>query len=161
MMRRPPRSTLFPYTTLFRSPLRQREGTSYKKAISLDPKSPTPLSERESARLMVAGPNSHVTVGASNTLLIGPGEITIFGLSKSWPRLLWHSLHPGNLDRPVAPSGETVRPSRNDERPYGPYPSGTGTGVYSDLSERIPSVERQPIRALRVCNRPIRAFRQR
>src|SRR3712207_7508480 len=25
MIRRPPRSTLFPYTTLFRSPLRQRE----------------------------------------------------------------------------------------------------------------------------------------
>src|SRR2546429_803624 len=27
MIRRPPRSTLFPYTTLFRSPLRERHGT--------------------------------------------------------------------------------------------------------------------------------------
>ena len=116
---------------------------SYNEAISQDPKSPTALSERGPTRLMVAGPNSHteiLAVGASNT--VGPGEITILGLSKSWPRLPWHSLPPGNLDRPVVPSVETARPSRNDERPYRPYPSDTGTGDYSDLLERIPVVER-------------------
>ena len=123
------------------------------------PKIADALSERGSAWLMVVGTNSHVTVGASNTLLIGPGEVTILGLSKSWPRLPWHSPHPGNLDRPVAPSGETVRPSRNDERLYGPYPRNTGTGGYSDLLERISLVERQPIRARLICNTPIRAFR--
>src|ERR1039458_4394002 len=103
------------------------------------------------------GDNPNHRAGASNT--VGPGKIMILGLSKSWPRLPWHSLHPGNLDRPVAPSAETVRPSRNDERPYGPYPSDTGTRGYSDLFERIASVERRPIRALRICNRPIRACR--
>src|SRR5256885_12415481 len=32
MIRRPPRSTLFPYTTLFRSPLRRREGEAHVTA---------------------------------------------------------------------------------------------------------------------------------
>ena len=41
------------------------------------PKIADALSERGSARLMVVGPNSHVMVGTSNTLLIGPGESTI------------------------------------------------------------------------------------
>src|SRR2546428_13492382 len=34
MIRRPPRSTLFPYTTLFRSPL-DRAGTSWNEALYL------------------------------------------------------------------------------------------------------------------------------
>src|SRR2546426_2928015 len=33
MIRRPPRSTLFPYTTLFRSELRQRSGISWAEAL--------------------------------------------------------------------------------------------------------------------------------
>src|SRR2546426_7586229 len=35
MIRRPPRSTLFPYTTLFRSPPRGREGSGRRDATSL------------------------------------------------------------------------------------------------------------------------------
>src|ERR1039458_2951270 len=109
---------------------------------------------------MVAGPNSHagiLTVGASNT--VGPGEIAFMGLSKSWPRLPWHSRHPGNLDRPVVPSADTGRPNRNDEWPHRPYRSDTGLWGYSALSERFPLVERQPIRAILICSRPIRVCR--
>src|SRR2546427_6715575 len=35
MIRRPPRSTLFPYTTLFRSTIRARLTTSYSTALAL------------------------------------------------------------------------------------------------------------------------------
>src|SRR5687767_15330225 len=42
MIRRPPRSTLFPYTTLFRSPRRPRRRLQLARAADhLDPSSPT------------------------------------------------------------------------------------------------------------------------
>src|SRR3989454_7595783 len=52
MIRRPPRSTLFPYTTLFRSPTRPatREGDVVKKIRLLTP-GPTPVPERLSLRM--------------------------------------------------------------------------------------------------------------
>src|SRR3712207_6182797 len=41
MIRRPPRSTLFPYTTLFRSPTRSSTSSSASLAVPLAPTSPT------------------------------------------------------------------------------------------------------------------------
>src|SRR6266446_10963207 len=40
MIRRPPRSTLFPYTTLFRSPLRRIRPLAVMKILSQQPKFP-------------------------------------------------------------------------------------------------------------------------
>src|SRR2546426_8397894 len=37
MIRRPPRSTLFPYTTLFRSPMSAAEGLLAFRAVPMDP----------------------------------------------------------------------------------------------------------------------------
>src|SRR5258708_20485306 len=37
MIRRPPRSTLFPYTTLFRSPLRLERGDQFAEARAVGP----------------------------------------------------------------------------------------------------------------------------
>src|SRR3712207_7537051 len=42
MIRRPPRSTLFPYTTLFRSPVPAREGGRYVFATPMHTKGPPP-----------------------------------------------------------------------------------------------------------------------
>src|SRR2546426_9600329 len=36
MIRRPPRSTLFPYTTLFRSPLAHQPGAFWESSIAVD-----------------------------------------------------------------------------------------------------------------------------
>src|SRR3989337_3512155 len=47
MIRRPPRSTLFPYTTLFRSPTRPSEPARVKR-VRLDPVTPQ---DRKSTRL--------------------------------------------------------------------------------------------------------------
>src|SRR3989454_12257841 len=41
MIRRPPRSTLFPYTTLFRSP-RRRAGAGPRRLLDLHPDDPAP-----------------------------------------------------------------------------------------------------------------------
>src|SRR5258708_11105351 len=59
MIRRPPRSTLFPYTTLFRSPLRLRAAHAERPQRSalhpdrppLDPQRPLPKRDRKSTRL--------------------------------------------------------------------------------------------------------------
>src|SRR2546430_3456067 len=40
MIRRPPRSTLFPYTTLFRSGRKQQSAQDARKAATLDPSDP-------------------------------------------------------------------------------------------------------------------------
>src|ERR1039458_8849467 len=47
MIRRPPRSTLFPYTTLFRSTGRTRPGTSFPPPLTSQP----PSRDRKSTRL--------------------------------------------------------------------------------------------------------------
>src|SRR5438046_6885316 len=46
MIRRPPRSTLFPYTTLFRSPARERGNEAMQIAVQTDP-----LDHRRAIRL--------------------------------------------------------------------------------------------------------------
>src|SRR5688572_32216042 len=57
MIRRPPRSTLFPYTTLFRSPLqscrdRHSQGREPHPAVPRDePERPRLLADRKSTRL--------------------------------------------------------------------------------------------------------------
>src|SRR2546426_1524629 len=52
MIRRPPRSTLFPYTTLFRSPeLSARIAPLYLTANPLTHPSPPPRGDRKSTRL--------------------------------------------------------------------------------------------------------------
>src|SRR5438034_8110288 len=53
MIRRPPRSTLFPYTTLFRSLAAQRSGEEAGELIGRDPR-PQRLDDR-SADALVAG----------------------------------------------------------------------------------------------------------
>src|SRR5699024_12641337 len=62
MLRRPPRSTLFPYTTLFRSDWRAQGVSEYDDIIDLPrPKSahePMPMSDRKSTRLN----SSHVSI---------------------------------------------------------------------------------------------------
>src|SRR5438874_4350294 len=55
MIRRPPRSTLFPYTTLFRSP--RSPGNSHWRPIRIPSRSPT-LQDRKSTRLN----SSHVEI---------------------------------------------------------------------------------------------------
>src|SRR3712207_8342037 len=60
MIRRPPRSTLFPYTTLFRSPSRQRDGVAHRARAGDRPSDgpahdqsrdrPAPVPEREDDR---------------------------------------------------------------------------------------------------------------
>src|SRR2546430_4188147 len=58
MIRRPPRSTLFPYTTLFRSPDRahvdvpvEREGVEVGGVLGMRRESPAPAEDRKSTRL--------------------------------------------------------------------------------------------------------------
>src|SRR2546429_6839908 len=52
MIRRPPRSTLFPYTTLFRSPLKNcRADDTGSRAASLDGRDPVSNTDRKSTRL--------------------------------------------------------------------------------------------------------------
>src|SRR3712207_7520511 len=63
MIRRPPRSTLFPYTTLFRSPLRPRHGAV--EAPGLKPRvGPTP-------RVGLVGP----MLGSNPGWAVGQGEV--------------------------------------------------------------------------------------
>src|SRR5271167_4816712 len=57
MIRRPPRSTLFPYTTLFRSPAFQ-EGRVYDNIIATFSRWPVALADRKSTRLN----SSHVSI---------------------------------------------------------------------------------------------------
>src|SRR6266702_5781261 len=54
MIRRPPRSTLFPYTTLFRSPPRPPPGPRCRRAV----RRPRPGADRKSTRLN----SSHVAI---------------------------------------------------------------------------------------------------
>src|SRR2546430_7170219 len=49
MIRRPPRSTLFPYTTLFRSPARRSDQRCHLGALALPPDSVCGLSRRRPA----------------------------------------------------------------------------------------------------------------
>src|SRR5437773_9035620 len=61
MIRRPPRSTLFPYTTLFRSRLRRRlpvERRDLVLEVSLADVGRQPLRDRKSTRLN----SSHITI---------------------------------------------------------------------------------------------------
>src|SRR5216684_7813890 len=51
MIRRPPRSTLFPYTTLFRSPTPERRPTPEPAGSSSPPSSPSAPGDRKSTRL--------------------------------------------------------------------------------------------------------------
>src|SRR2546429_2373537 len=51
MIRRPPRSTLFPYTTLFRSCSERRDATVPRKVVSHDRDSPWKYRDRKSTRL--------------------------------------------------------------------------------------------------------------
>ena len=60
MIRRPPRSTLFPYTTLFRSLNLKQHGVSFEEAGTVfgDPLSNTisdPLHSQEEARFVILG----------------------------------------------------------------------------------------------------------
>src|SRR3712207_6923092 len=69
MIRRPPRSTLFPYTTLFRSVERLLEQLDLDGVEQLDLEATEPRSEAEgglSQRLRVAGPR-----GEAGGLLVG------------------------------------------------------------------------------------------
>src|SRR5258706_8588577 len=50
MIRRPPRSTLFPYTTLFRSPRARRRGAVARAAVGL-PDADPPRSEEHTSEL--------------------------------------------------------------------------------------------------------------
>src|SRR5258708_25178479 len=47
MIRRPPRSTLFPYTTLFRSPLQERWPLSNRSSVLFCPPSPIVIERSE------------------------------------------------------------------------------------------------------------------
>src|SRR5690349_21912711 len=58
MVQRPPRSTLFPYTTLFRSPIRSQAHGSDACVGRVDPRGATPGCERAIAR---ASPGSSVS----------------------------------------------------------------------------------------------------
>src|SRR5258706_8984777 len=51
MIRRPPRSTLFPYTTLFRSRERRAEWPSSQRALSRPGRCPTSRSEEHTSEL--------------------------------------------------------------------------------------------------------------
>src|SRR5438067_7428755 len=48
MIRRPPRSTLFPYTTLFRSGIRRPRCGSHLAAVPADPRRPGAMARRRS-----------------------------------------------------------------------------------------------------------------
>src|SRR4051794_41617106 len=56
MIRRPPRSTLFPYTTLFRSRSRHRDGRLARRAHRRQPV-PARLPDRKSTRLNSSHPS--------------------------------------------------------------------------------------------------------
>src|SRR5437667_9118903 len=58
MIRRPPRSTLFPYTTLFRSPLQRGEEGRVRAEEVPRPTDVNPFSDRKSTRLN----SSHITI---------------------------------------------------------------------------------------------------
>src|SRR5690349_22182246 len=58
MIRRPPRSTLFPYTTLFRSCTRRSGSQAVISIGSSKPNGPTPVRDRKSTRLN----SSHVEI---------------------------------------------------------------------------------------------------
>src|SRR2546427_8408395 len=62
MIRRPPRSTLFPYTTLFRSPLRQQGDL---RGRTRDPVHGTPLPPGAGLRRAPAGRDRRIPVGRS------------------------------------------------------------------------------------------------
>src|SRR6266550_8412164 len=51
MIRRPPRSTLFPYTTLFRSAAAPSPGTSHERGRGLRAPAPVHAPDRKSTRL--------------------------------------------------------------------------------------------------------------
>src|SRR2546422_7206822 len=51
MIRRPPRSTLFPYTTLFRSPPRIHSGPRALSGLERSPAPPAPRSEEHTSEL--------------------------------------------------------------------------------------------------------------
>src|SRR5256885_9309359 len=51
MIRRPPRSTLFPYTTLFRSPASSRGGAKHESERTVSPDSSVGQEDRKSTRL--------------------------------------------------------------------------------------------------------------
>src|SRR5258707_2943408 len=51
MIRRPPRSTLFPYTTLFRSQVARRRKTAFRRGIGDLPRSENTRSEEHTSEL--------------------------------------------------------------------------------------------------------------
>src|SRR6185503_14592335 len=97
MIRRPPRSTLFPYTTLFRSPPRARPGEAAPHAPPARP--PTRSGDRKSTRLN----SSH-----------GYISYAVFCLKKKTPVILHLAVAPENQDVVLASAPEDLRkPSRN------------------------------------------------
>src|SRR5688572_31951786 len=78
MVRRPPRSTLFPYTTLFRSPVFERPWGK-----------------------VTAGNSSQITDGASWVILASEEAVAKHGLTPKAAILdsQWSALDPGIIDR--------------------------------------------------------------
>src|SRR5258705_10408136 len=79
MIRRPPRSTLFPYTTLFRSTLATQGGTSQLLAKFSTPASPSPVGKSQSSK-----PRKGVGEHAASTtsagvvgLALSPAQVTV------------------------------------------------------------------------------------
>src|SRR3989441_11589583 len=71
MIRRPPRSTLFPYTTLFRSIMREAAGTLKRVTLELGGKSPN---------IVFADADLAAAVrGAQNGIFYGKGEVCAAG----------------------------------------------------------------------------------
>src|SRR2546421_3662733 len=72
MIRRPPRSTLFPYTTLFRSGLRRTRNTFQKnpqREESRRAKACTPTSTRREKASLFPAPRNHRTSDRKSTRL--------------------------------------------------------------------------------------------
>src|SRR5256885_12591154 len=79
MIRRPPRSTLFPYTTLFRSLPRLRARAALARACAADGErhQPDPFRDRKSTRLN----SSHLVISYAVFCLKKKNH---FGISQSW-----------------------------------------------------------------------------
>src|SRR5689334_23543211 len=61
MLRRPPRSTLFPYTTLFRSPRDAFDGASARVAAAASTAQPTARRRRRRSTVVVARSEEHTS----------------------------------------------------------------------------------------------------
>src|SRR2546426_2397347 len=69
MIRRPPRSTLFPYTTLFRSP-RRRAGAGPRRLLDLHPDDPAPrAAQRARFDLAAVGDRKSTRLNSSHLVI--------------------------------------------------------------------------------------------